>query len=354
MDLELIQAAKIQQQHNLALCRLGASTSLAQSHSAMPMQSTPGVSDQLNSRDAMLVGTIAALQEESSILRNQHKSDVWRLECELQELRSAAATVLPQLRQDGSQLQIESAAGLSPTRSSGLVPRASTLFEPSMRGLPQLDLSQLSALEQSFSHAQSTEKPMPQTNRTTPSFFGNNSRSLLQEAANLQQQVCERAPEQRAASNTAPEQASTSGAPEQGAHIVELYKELERMSLALQQKDQENAKLKEEMETREEAHARDISALEGMLRPLENENKQLTQALEDAYSQIQSMKKGNIDDSVQIQCLKKGNIDDSVLSIHTASTRTEPANEPDVERSPDLDKLYSEEVFAAKLLKMRA
>jgi len=103
-----------------------------------------------------------------------------------------------------------------------------------------------------------------------------------------------------------------------------------RMSLALQQEKQENAKLKEQKEEQEEAHSRDINALEGMLRPLADENKRLTQALQDAQAQSQP--------------LKRCNLDDSIISIHTAST--EPAKEPEIERSPQLDNFYSPKVAA--------
>jgi N-acetylglutamate synthase-like GNAT family acetyltransferase len=88
-----------------------------------------------------------------------------------------------------------------------------------------------------------------------------------------------------ACSSTVPERLCTSDATQQSAQIVELYKELEKISSALQQKDQENATLKEELDTRKEAHSRDIKVLEGMLQPLAEENKQLARALHDAYGQ---------------------------------------------------------------------
>merc|ERR1719223_1238227 len=49
------------------------------------------------SNSAMLVGTVAALQEESGQLRSQWKSDVGRLERELDQLRMAAAYALPHI-----------------------------------------------------------------------------------------------------------------------------------------------------------------------------------------------------------------------------------------------------------------
>jgi len=62
---------------------------------AQPMQSSSSAF-QL-SGPAMLVGTVAALQEESGQLRSQWKADVARLEGELDQLRTAAAWALPHL-----------------------------------------------------------------------------------------------------------------------------------------------------------------------------------------------------------------------------------------------------------------
>jgi len=52
------------------------------------------------SKQAMLVGAVAALSEESGMLRNQWQSDVSRLEQELGQLRCAAAWALPCLGQE--------------------------------------------------------------------------------------------------------------------------------------------------------------------------------------------------------------------------------------------------------------
>lgn len=60
------------------------------------------------SQQAMLVGTVAALSEESGQLRHQWKSDVSRLEKELAELRCAAAWALPRLGQAGQPNQLQS------------------------------------------------------------------------------------------------------------------------------------------------------------------------------------------------------------------------------------------------------
>merc|ERR1712159_386065 len=54
----------------------------------------------------------------------------------------------------------------------------------------------------------------------------------------------------------------------QSEQVVELFKELEAMSLALQQKEQENEMLREELATCKAIHARDIDELDAMLRRL--------------------------------------------------------------------------------------
>lgn len=80
----------------------GAACSSMPSTSAHPLSSgAPCFGGQL-SQQAMLVGTVAALSEESGQLRMQWKSDVARLESELQELRNAAAWALPRLGQESS------------------------------------------------------------------------------------------------------------------------------------------------------------------------------------------------------------------------------------------------------------
>lgn len=76
-------------------------------------------------RSAMLVGTVAALQEESGQLRSQWKSDVARLERELGQLRSAAAWALPHLAEAQSQsnanLQVISGHGGAGSLQQSLV-----------------------------------------------------------------------------------------------------------------------------------------------------------------------------------------------------------------------------------------
>lgn len=167
------------------------------------------------------------------------------------------------------------------------------------------------------------------------------------------------------------------------------------MSLALQQKDEENAMLREELETCRIVHARDIEELEGMLQPLvqsnaaeidqtrdahsrdiqaleamlrpiaeelqqtrdahsrdvqslqdmiehlAEENMQLTQAVQDAEIQLQDVTRQNLDDVLNHDLFtKQRSLDDSVQTIHAASTET--IQEPQVEPSPNLDNRFDE------------
>lgn len=92
------------------------------------------------SQSAMLVGTVAALQEESGQLRNQWKSDVSRLESELSQLRSAAAWALPHLAEAQQQqpaepsIRLMSGAGLEHSFSTGTLNTAQ-LENARMQGL---------------------------------------------------------------------------------------------------------------------------------------------------------------------------------------------------------------------------
>jgi len=72
------------------------------------------------SGSAMLVGTVAALQEESGQLRSQWKSDVTRLENELHQLRTAAAYALPQLAEARQQPLIRTEPQLQALVLAGL------------------------------------------------------------------------------------------------------------------------------------------------------------------------------------------------------------------------------------------
>merc|ERR1719174_2140846 len=152
------------------------------------------------------------------------------------------------------------------------------------------------------------------------------SSRVLQEDSSFCQQVGKQAtsPQRQHANTAVSEPVSNTGgcatANQDSAQILELYKELERMSSALQQKTQENSRLKEEIETREEAHARDISALEAMLQPLAAKNRQLEKELEAAQANSRFMNR------------------DVALS--------EPAHEPDIEQSPDLDVIVSDRILA--------
>lgn len=95
---------------------------LGRSYSALELGAVPQAqaSSQFHLSDsAMLVGTVAALQEESGQLRCQWKSDVSRLECELAQLRSAAAWALPQLTGAPKQPDFCTEAGLQALRTPG-------------------------------------------------------------------------------------------------------------------------------------------------------------------------------------------------------------------------------------------
>jgi hypothetical protein len=304
MDIELLQAVKAQQ---LALGRLGNSTgldlTLDQGPVTLPVQPAQCPNDQLSSA-AVLYGTMAALQEENSMMRNRYASDVCRLENELQELRNVAACALPQL---------------------GCGARPSTLLEPSVRMLskmeclpssgtmPDVTLMQSAVLDRHANRVQGTLDMSAPSSR------------VLQEDSSFCQQVGKQASPQRQHANTAASEPVSNTercatANQDAAQILELYKELERMSSALQQKTQENSRLKEEIETREEAHARDISALEAMLQPLAAKNRQLEKELEAAQANSRFMNR------------------DVALS--------EPAHEPDIEQSPDLDVIVSDRILA--------
>jgi len=332
MNLDMIQAAQVQQQQQLArhcalACLEGSPT--AAHHCALPMNGASGRSDQIGSA-AMLVGTVAALQEEGLLMRSQYQSDVCRLDRELQELRSAAASALPHLRQERAEIQLESNFSAPCLLAESCAPRVSTLLEPSVRLIPQLD----------------SLAPLTPTSSAGPCMPRHSNAFGLP----LQEQNIART--------------SSHGTSPESAQIVELYKELERMSLELQQKTQENAKLKEELQARDAAHARDVSvleelsialqqktaenaqlkeemeacevahardirALEDMIQPLTNQNKNVAE-LGEAYNKLSSS--------------KLGNIDDSVMSIYTVST--EPAKEPEVETSPSIDLVCSQQGHA--------
>lgn len=237
------------------------------------------------------------------MMRNRYASDVCRLENELQELRNVAACAIPQL---------------------GCGARPSTLLEPSVRMLSKMECVPSSSTMADVALMQSAVLDMHANRMQGTLDMSAPSSRVLQEDSSFCQQVGKQAHARQHANTAASEPVSNTGgcatANQDSAQILELYKELERMSSALQQKTQENSRLKEEIETREEAHARDISALEAMLQPLAAKNRQLEKELEAAQANSRFMNR------------------DVALS--------EPAHEPDIEQSPDLDVIVSDRILA--------
>merc|ERR1711998_417797 len=92
-------------------------------------------------------------------------------------------------------------------------------------------------------------------------------------------------------------------------------------SMVLQQKTEENMKLKEQMEAREAAHARDISALEEMIHQLASDKPEPVKMAEDAPTPA--------------PCSKLGSIGDSTISIYSSLNTF--VKEPEREESPNLD-----------------
>lgn len=316
MNLEMVQAAQVQQQQQLnrhfSFTRLEA---CAEAHSfslPRPVATDPVIGDQFSST-AMLFGTVAALQEESSLMRSQYQSDVSRLERELQELRSVAAAALPQLRQEHPDIQIDTDfSGPCLSESSRVwTPRASMLLQPSPRMLTQLEATI------PLTPVRSTETRDATEGEAMPQVFHMDS--------------------------------------EESAQILELYKELERLSVALQQKTQENAKLKEEIEARDEVHVRDVDVLDAMsmvLQQKSEENMKLKEemeaceaahardisALEEMIHQLASDKPEPVkmaEDVPTVPCSKVGSIGDSTMSIYSSSHTL--VKEPEREESPNLD-----------------
>jgi len=99
--------------------------------------------------------------------------------------------------------------------------------------------------------------------------------------------------------------------------------------------------LAEELQQTRDAHSQDVQALQDMLRHLAEENMQLTQAMQDADILHQDVTRENLDDVLTRDLLtKQRSLDDSVQTIHTAST--EILQEPQVEPSPNLDNRFDE------------
>lgn len=352
---------------------------------ARPQQSL----DQLNS--AMLVGTVAALQQESGQLRNQWKCDVSRLESELAQLRSAAAWALPQLAEaQGKEPNLRLMGGSALERSSSLGALGNGQIEKAMmQGALADRLSRERGLDALLAHGtggqhligqssqlEAAAAMMPQTARGAPlpeqrleallrQGGAAGGGGLAREAAQLEAMMLQGAASEsanrdrmmmmqrnastgnirdasgladamqrtsdqvagcssaasergRAASTVCTEQASQN-AEQTKLQMLELYKELENITMTLQEAQAENRKLKEDKDASETAHARDVAALEGMLQQLTADNERLSKSLAKAERDL----KGKSHPSTP-------------ASIRTASQ--EPAIEPDVE-SVDFDRI---------------
>lgn len=327
------------------------------------------------SQSAMLVGTVAALQEESGQLRSQWKSDVNRLESELAQLRSAAAWALPHLAEQNApaNIQLMNRAALEPSNSAG------NLNAAQLQGVLAERLSQQRTLDALLAHGTGADQGSGML--TSPSKIDAALRSgamterggrpggleaLLRERAsageaaqleaammmqrnmNIQRNsstgladvVRSQIKQQELASATG---ASSCGASERGravsvvsgeqnttsqeqnkAQMVELYKELETITLALQEAQQENRKLKEDKEASETAHARDVAALEAMLQQMTVDNDKLTKDLRKAEEQLHGFSNNMIK-------VNQNRPPSTPASIRSASI--EPAIEPDTEQS---------------------
>lgn len=117
--------------------------------------------------------------------------------------------------------------------------------------------------------------------------------------------------------------------------MLELYKELERLTTNLQETQQENNKLKEDKEACETAHARDVQMLEGMLQQIGAENERLTKTLAKVEEQVQQSTGSRLPHMMKA-C--GGSVSPSAAaSIRSASQ--EPAVEPEVDQA-DVDNTF--------------
>jgi hypothetical protein len=292
----------------------------------------------------MLVGTVAALQEESGQMRHEWKSDVARLENELQQLRSAAAMALPNVRTETT-VPLEANMRLL-SHAPGTDSCSSISGRDAAALQVQAMLTERALSERAMSERAMSTRSLPQHNHTLsnsglPSFVpdvseGYGPGALAREAAQLEavmQQSSVRAragrdqfadasmlprgrPESQGTNlaeavrrqmstaamvdslaRASSDKESNSGkeASDQSRQIRDLYVELERMTVALQEKEQENSRLKEEKDTSVNAHSRDIAALEAMLQQLSADNKSLSQQLAQANAKLQQYQINGLD-----------------------------------------------------------
>lgn len=340
------------------------------------------------SGSAQLVGTVAALQEESGQLRCQWKSDVARLERELGQLRSAATLALPML--GGLQQQPEPYTGGHLQQQLMLQASASQGSMPLIKAL---------VMSESMERQCSASTAVPHTARTESTHCTtegprtdrdqllnriedlerqrNNleiQRDQAYERTNLEKQrnnleealLCQMRESSAVASpgmqmgyqnqdspaparsplhlrdtlagtvpSVAPEEPTRVGlAPE----VAELYQELERMESELRKVREENVRLKEEKGVCETAHSRDVATLEAMLSKMMEDNQRFAKALSEAEAKLCSEKK-----PLQSPTSSFGGMQDHIvaakkfegvsLTPHSIRSVSEPAFEPDIERS---------------------
>lgn len=146
------------------------------------------------SGNAVLVGTVAALQEESGQLRSQWKSDVSRLERELAQLRSAAAWALPQLGEAQKQPELllrtdSNLQALVIPSQGGLTPMQQAQQLMLMQGAgAERSLPMMQALNMQETCA-SVASPAPYTARTATSQVS--EAALLGDRENLLNRIAE-------------------------------------------------------------------------------------------------------------------------------------------------------------------
>jgi hypothetical protein len=318
------------------------------------------------SKEAMLVGTVAALQEESGQMRSQWKSDVQRLEHELQQLRCAAAMALPHVQADFEpNLQLMMSTNTLAERVNGggamgqrshsfgaLSPRGAPPVEPGMSpAMPMQSPSmspsmpmqaergalggnsllsrEASQLEAAMMHGSVSERAgrdqfadVPMARRSSVDSSGINLAEAVMNQMRMSQTAEQQAP--------AVERNSIHGASCEAVQIQELYKEVERLSQALAEAEQENRKLKEDKEEVVTAHSRDVNALEGMLDQLSAENRRLKDELSESNVKLRQFQMNGLDANSIIKLKQQS---DTSASIRSASI--EPALEPEVEQALD-------------------
>jgi hypothetical protein len=323
---------------------------------------------------AMLVGTVAALQEESGQLRTQWKSDVQRLERELDQLRSAAAWALPHLAEAQRQQEVKSGiqavmANGSQTercgntreamllhstgndRSMPMFPTGPPFYTPEMMTTQDKYPSGYSQFAEQSGLTEATEairkhQALIAQMRVTAAECGaghesratfEHERSASQLTEALMQQMCtsnaSECPPLRAQAQQEhmPPQAAQEAPKRAGTTLNalgEMYQELERMEFALQQVREENTKLKEEKAAIEEAHSRDVSALEAMLSQVMAENKRLTKEL-------------SMSEEATMEAKKFAAFEDKIMSMKQQVPQTPSSvvsEEPEMEKSSEFNR----------------